>query len=431
MFFDARQAKLLKPGDTLLVNGCPGLRLVASQSRKTWTYRYKDLNGKLKQISLGQWPAMGLADAITSWNQTKDQKAGGIDPVAARKQAGNSKATPSSANTVHGLLELFAGHLESQRKADSALAARKALMRLMEEEPVFAMTAPHAVTRSQAYDILDSRRDIPMATKKLRALLGQAWDWGMDAGKIQSESMNWWRILLKGQLRTKGKLIGGEHVGFRRRVLTRAELKVLLPWSYEHMRQESLDGLLLYLYTGMRGAEIFALKKDYIVKEEDGWWITFPSHLLKMERDADTVDHRVPLESVALKIVQRRIETAWEDRLFFISRGHQNKPYQRNTFSNYIYALMPYSAKVRTRSSEGLICPVSEWTPHALRRTVRTLLSSMDCPEEVGEAFIGHKPDVMIASYNLHTYDKQKRLWGKKLAALVDSLGGLSGSAKA
>ena len=39
MHFDARVAKLLKPGEHLLVSGCPGLRLDVSVSRKTWTYR--------------------------------------------------------------------------------------------------------------------------------------------------------------------------------------------------------------------------------------------------------------------------------------------------------------------------------------------------------------------------------------------------------
>ena len=39
MHFDARVAKLLKPGEHLLVSGYPGLRLDVSVSRKTWTYR--------------------------------------------------------------------------------------------------------------------------------------------------------------------------------------------------------------------------------------------------------------------------------------------------------------------------------------------------------------------------------------------------------
>jgi len=41
MYFDARAAKLLQSGDHLVIDGCAGLRLVATQTGKTWTYRYK------------------------------------------------------------------------------------------------------------------------------------------------------------------------------------------------------------------------------------------------------------------------------------------------------------------------------------------------------------------------------------------------------
>jgi hypothetical protein len=39
--FDVRQAKLLKSGQHLVVGGCSGLRLEATPSTKTRTYRYK------------------------------------------------------------------------------------------------------------------------------------------------------------------------------------------------------------------------------------------------------------------------------------------------------------------------------------------------------------------------------------------------------
>lgn len=62
---------------------------------------------------------------------------------------------------------------------------------------------------AQAYDVLDKRRDPPTAAKQLRAQLGQAWDWGLDAGKIGKEAPNCWHSLLKRQLCSKGKTAGG------------------------------------------------------------------------------------------------------------------------------------------------------------------------------------------------------------------------------
>ena len=58
MYFDARAAKLLPPGEHMVIDGCPGLRLVATQTGKTWTYRYKDAANRMKQVRIGQWPVM-------------------------------------------------------------------------------------------------------------------------------------------------------------------------------------------------------------------------------------------------------------------------------------------------------------------------------------------------------------------------------------
>ena len=54
MYFDARAAKLLKPGNHIVVDGCTGLRLIASENRRTWAYRYKDpATDLMKQIKIG------------------------------------------------------------------------------------------------------------------------------------------------------------------------------------------------------------------------------------------------------------------------------------------------------------------------------------------------------------------------------------------
>ena len=52
MRFDARRAKLLAPGEAIIVDDAPGLRLVATATRKTWTYRYKSpVDGRMRQVA--------------------------------------------------------------------------------------------------------------------------------------------------------------------------------------------------------------------------------------------------------------------------------------------------------------------------------------------------------------------------------------------
>jgi hypothetical protein len=38
--------------------------LLATKSGKTWTYRYRGPDDRLKQIAIGPWPELTLADAI-------------------------------------------------------------------------------------------------------------------------------------------------------------------------------------------------------------------------------------------------------------------------------------------------------------------------------------------------------------------------------
>ena len=81
MQFDARAAKLLRPGQHLVVGGCPGLRLEVAPSTKTWTYRYKSpLDGRMKQAALGQWPRMGIMEAAQAWQEKRQQRGDGVEP---------------------------------------------------------------------------------------------------------------------------------------------------------------------------------------------------------------------------------------------------------------------------------------------------------------------------------------------------------------
>lgn len=116
-----------------------------------------------------------------------------------------------------------------------------------------------------------------------------------------------------------------------------------------------------------------------------------PKELTKNARFPLAVDLRVPLVGRALAIVERRLKAVGESGwLFEDVRGEQ---YAQHDFSTYIYGLQPYSAKAARRQGDGLVLPVTGWTPHNLRRTSRTMLASLGCPKEVAEAILGHLPD--------------------------------------
>ena len=62
------------------------------------------------------------------------------------------------------------------------------------------------------------------------------------------------------------------------------------------------------------------------------------------------------------------------------------------------------------------------WTPHDLRRTVRTGLSRLQCPNEVAEAVLGHSRKGIEGTYDLHRYEPECKHWLQKWADHLDSL---------
>ncbi|MES3011980.1 MAG: integrase arm-type DNA-binding domain-containing protein [Pseudomonadota bacterium] len=424
MYFDARAAKLMKPGGHLVIEGCPGLRLVCTVAHKTWTYRYKAIaDGRMKQVAIGRWPAMPVQTAAAQWQVLRDQRAAGADPSLTRKTERQAmRAAPGlGVMTVRRVVDDFSERLPETRQAAGALAAQRQLERLLQEEPGLAAQDAVAVTRADAFRLLEARRNVPTTTAKLRGLLASAWDRALDAGDLPTDTPNWWRLVLRGGLKSKGKTLGGKHIGRQRRVLAPAEIAALLDWSV-NMHEVGRDALVLYLWTCTRGVEIFGMRPEQLHEEVGGilWW-QIPKMQTKNARHEDAVDLRVPLFGRALEVVKRRLSEVGKSGWLF--EGEGGEQYRQTFFSTYVYNLQPYSTKVTGRQGGGLVLPVTHWSPHNLRRTARTALASLGCPNEVGEAIVGHMPDDMVATYNAYSYDAERHKWLAKLAAYMEGLG--------
>lgn len=420
MFFDARAAKLLQPGQHMVIDGCLGLRLVASATRRSWAYRYKDPAGRMKQVSLGQWPAVSAQAAVAQWQALRDAKAQGTDPATQRKAARQPKPTAPAAYTVRHLVDDYiTGHIIHARKAAGAEASKRLLFNLLDADPDFSSKPAAAVTRGVAFAVLDAKKSTPTAAAKLRSLLGGAWDYALDAGRLDGDTPNWWRQVMRGRLKSKGKIMAGQHVGQTRRTLQPPEVATLLAWL-PNMHPLGRDAALLYLWTAARGAEILAMRPDHITQEAGQWWWTVPKAQTKNAASVAAVDLRVPLFGRALEVVQRRLASVGASGwLFEDARGAQ---YTQHDFSTYIYSIQPYSSKVKNRRGSGLVLPVTHWSPHDLRRTSRTLLAEFGCPNEIAESILGHLPTIIVRVYNKHHYNSEKVYWLGKLSTFLANL---------
>lgn len=299
------------------------------------------------------------------------------------------------------------GHLKHNRDADSLKAATRTLDKAVE---AIGHIPAASITRAAAFELLDKHKHIPMAATKLRSLLAGAWDYALDAGRLHEDTPNRWRDVMRGRLVSKGKTISGVNVGVQRRYLTDAEVSTLLKWM-DAMTPLARDITVLYLWTCTRGGEILSMEPGHISQEGDQWWWTIPKAMTKNAKSPFAVDLRVPLFGRALEVVQRRMKTT---PMFL---GATGEPMTQRIYSTYIYSLQPHSKRHAL-----LRCPVTNWTPHNLRRTSRTMLSALGCSNEIGEAILGHLPANIVATYNANEYDRERREWLMRLNEKLEEL---------
>jgi integrase len=417
MHFDARQAKSLAPGQHLIVDGCPGLRLVAAPRWKAWVYRYKDAAGRMKQASFGRWPEMPAAAAVARWEAMRSAKATGADPAKAKRQARAAAAVAATqGTTVAALLRTYVADVLADSRAEASRAAANSMVeRLLAEEPDFAARAPAEVDRRTAFQLLQARAATPTATAKLRSLLGAAWDYALDAGEIEPTVPNWWRQVMRGRLKSKGKIVAGKHQGRTHAVLTLEQCGQVIAHAAQHLHGHGFDLLVMYLWTGARGVEILRLRPEHVTDEGGQLWATIPKALTKNAGVPRATDHRIPLFGRAAEVVRRRVAAAVD--------GDMWGGYNQKAFSTLVYDLMPTSRKSASRPEAAW--PVVGWTPHRLRATTRTLLAGLGCPHEVGEAILGHILPEVQGTYNRHSYDAERVRWLGVLAGQLEAAAGL------
>lgn len=427
--FDARAAKLLAPGEYLGLDDYPGLRLQASARVRSWIYRYRSpVDGRMRQVRIGRWPEMSVSAAIVAWEELKRRRDAGED-IAASNRAARAEARAQSAErverakvqayTVQRLCEDYLdGYIDHNRAMKGRVEVRRMFNTMLNE---LNQVPAAEVTRAQAFDLIQGyAKRIPVQAAKLRAELGAAWDYAIDGGRLEDSVPNWWRQILRGKVRSKGKAIAGEKVGVVKRVLSEQEVGELLRWLPNFTRLVE-DVLTMYLWTCTRGSEICGMSGAEVTQEGDQWWWTIPKARTKNARHANATDHRVPLFGRALAVVLRRKANYGDGYLFPARNVKPVRPVEQKSIQAAVFMYQPYSETrpdwVRPRLK------VTHWAPHDLRRTSRTLLAKLGCPAEVGEAILGHMPSGIAGVYNRHSYDLERAQWLLKLSATLCGLG--------
>lgn len=397
----------LKPGATIADTGeYRGLRVTCGQSGvKTFFYRYRSpANSKIKQVKIGRYKGSKLTDADDSADlltltdarvkflELKALRDSGVCPGEHRKQqqeAAQQEAAHQQQQqtlnqiTVKAICEQYLSEcIDGVRSKKAAVEASRSLHRdpikVFGDTP--AVDLPPKQVADMVMDIVNRGSNV-QAGFVLRELTA-AFDHAI------------------------GRMLPGEHINpcyqakgslkrirlsrqKRSRWLGDGELVALLRWLPDSRFTPAQRAVLNFtLMTGARTGEVCGMRWTDVDLVKGVW---------RLGKTKMNEARNVQLSTQAVEFLQQ-LQGKNDTWIFPRNTG---RPLLQRAISERMYWM---------RQRECLI-DLEHWTPHDLRRSVRTGLARLGCSFEVAEAVLGHTKQGMDAIYNLHSYEPQCREW--------------------
>lgn len=413
-----KAVEMMKPGDKdkADVGENRGLRVSCGATGvKSFFYRYTSpLTGKLAQVKIGNFPQTSLAAARLKLHELKLLRQEGRCLASELKQDKLQRAIEVEQAkipelTVQGLVELYlTERIEDRKTKDGKVipGARKPkgqaeVRRTLYGDAVKSLGTRNAaeITRQDVINLINgivARGATVQAGNVLREL-SLAYEFAIGLGRFDDSFANP-ALLAKSSLRqTRIKLTNGRGT----RVLSEDELAKFLKWLPGSAYTPTIKNVLrLTLWTGCRTGEVCNMAwKD--VDLEKG--------TIHLRETKTGIERYVQLSDQAIDFL--KVLRLTSDKYLFPSQATK-KPIQQKYLTENSW---------RLRES-GQMLDIPHWTPHDLRRTVRTGLSRLQCPNEVAEAILGHTRGGVEGIYNLYKYDAECRKWLQVWADYLDKL---------
>lgn len=436
----ARAIEAMRPGDADKSDTGEnvGLRVsCGSTGVRTFFYRYRSPESeKLTQLKLGTYPGFSLAQARMELARLKELRGKGICPKAqlerqaqqeAREKAEQEQVAQVEAFTVKDLIEAYLEEvIEDRMVQDLKTGTRKRIAGSRKPKgqsevrrtlygdpvPVLGERVAAAVTRKDVVDmvkaILDRGANV-QAGNVLREL-SAAYEYAIGMGRFEDDFANP-AVLAKASLKVaKVRLTSVKG----KRVLSDSELRRVIAWlpgSGFSTTQKNI--MRLTLWTACRTGEICLAEWKDVDLEKATW------HLRDSKNGAERY---VQLPRQAVEFL-RHLKLTTPTYLFPSTRT--GLPLQQKSLTETKWHLKnPEKVKGGRfyKPQQLWLDSIPDWSPHDLRRTVRTGLSRLGCRSEIAEAVLGHSRKGVEGTYDLHSYESECREWLQRWADHLDEL---------
>lgn len=360
---------------------------------KTFLYIYTH-EGKRKEMNLGNYPHVKLAEAREQYQLAYSLVAKGIDPQEHKKAADEAKRKESNSSFGH-LAEDYFKRIEKVFAPNWVKTLRGALN--TDLLPAWKDRHIAEIRRKEVIGLLESvgnRAKGQVSNVKKAAS-------GVFSHAVELEYIDSNPVANIGN----AQALKAFKQASRERSLSAAELKHV--WDAIDAgvgSDETKRALKLILVTAQRGGEVATLHRSEI---EGEWW-TIPK-----EKSKNGKEHLVYLTPTALALIGN-------SEGFIFPSPRKVKPIQTSHMSQLV--------SIERRDVHGTtyhkaFYGLPRWTPHDLRRTARTHMARIGILDEHAEAVLNHAKQGIVGVYNKYKYQQEKKAalikWEAELMKIV------------
>ena len=375
-----------------------GIR-ISPHGRKSWVFMYW-FEGMQKRMTFGVYPEMTLEKAHSAHAKAREQLINKIDPSELLIQTNIAhRGSPTVSQLVNEYIEKWAKPRKRTWEEDARMLSKDVI-------PNLGKRKAKDIKRRDIVLLIDEivDRNSPITANRTLRIIKKMFSFAVKRGVLDASPCM--------------EIDPPAKENQRERVLNEDEIKMF--WfgiDKAKMSDATKLVLRLLLITAQRKGEVSQAEWSEI-DLKNKWW-TIPKERSKNERI-----HRVPLSPMAIDIFKQAKLLAGDSRWVFpsskslpvtprsISRAIRNNSEKKS--SNNHKHTPPY----------GDFFKIDHFTPHDLRRTATSMMTSLKIAELDVSKVLNHTIQTVTSRhYNHYTYDKEKQqaleTWDRKLNSIL------------
>ena len=375
-----------------------GIR-ISPHGRKSWVFMYW-FEGMQKRMTFGVYPEMTLEKAHSAHAKAREQLINKIDPSELLIQTNIAhRGSPTVSQLVNEYIEKWAKPRKRTWEEDARMLSKDVI-------PNLGKRKAKDIKRRDIVLLIDEivDRGSPITANRTLRIIKKMFSFAVKRGVLDASPCM--------------EIDPPAKENQRERVLTEEEIKIF--WfglDKAKMSDATKLVLRLLLITAQRKGEVSQAEWSEI-DLKNKWW-TIPKERSKNERI-----HRVPLSPMAIDIFKQAKLLAGDSRWVFPSS--KSLPVTPRSISRAIRNNSEKKSSDNRKHTPpyGDFFKIDHFTPHDLRRTATSMMTSLKIAELDVSKVLNHTIQTVTSRhYNHYTYDKEKqqalKTWDRKLNSIL------------